>query len=43
MTARAELTEKIVRIKIERDLTWAGLAALAGELSKEYEIGRAHV
>ena len=36
MTARAELTEKIVRIKIERDLTWAGLAALAGELSKEY-------
>ena len=36
MTARADLTEKIVRIKIERDLTWAGLAALAGELSKEY-------
>ncbi|PZP44713.1 MAG: cyanase [Azospirillum brasilense] len=36
MTARADLTEKIVRIKIERDLTWAGLAALAGGLSKEY-------
>lgn len=36
MTARAELTEKIVRIKIERDLTWAGLAALAEGLSKEY-------
>lgn len=36
MTARADLTEKIVRIRIERDLTWAGLAALAGGLSKEY-------
>ncbi|WP_145136998.1 cyanase [Roseomonas gilardii] len=36
MTARADLTEKIVRIKIERDLTWAGLAALAEGLSKEY-------
>ena len=36
MTARADLTEKIVRIKIERDLTWAGLTALAGGLSKEY-------
>lgn len=36
MTARADLTEKIFRIKIERDLTWAGLAALAGGLSKEY-------
>lgn len=36
MTARADLTEKIVRIKIERDLTWAGLAALAGGPSKEY-------
>ena len=40
MTARAELTEKIVRAKIERDLTWKGLAALVNEagceLSKEY-------
>jgi cyanate lyase len=36
MTGRAELTEKIVRIKIERDLTWAGLAKLADGLSKEY-------
>ncbi len=33
---RAELTEKIVRIKLERDLTWSGLAELAGDLSKEY-------
>ena len=33
---RAELTEKIVRTKIERDLTWAGLAALASGLSKEF-------
>jgi cyanate lyase len=33
---RHELTEKIVRIKIERDLTWSDLAALAGGLSKEY-------
>jgi cyanate lyase len=31
-----QLTEKIVRIKIERDLTWAGLAGLAEGLSKEY-------
>ena len=36
MTMRAELTEKIVQIKIERDLTWAGLAALAEGLSKEF-------
>ena len=36
MTARALLTEKIVRIKIEQDLTWAGLAELAEGLSKEY-------
>jgi cyanate lyase len=36
MSARHELTEKIVRIKIERDLSWAGLAELAGDLSKEY-------
>ncbi len=36
MSARVELTEKIVRTKIERDLTWAGLAELAGDLSKEY-------
>ena len=33
---RHELTEKIVRIKLERDLTWSGLAGLAGGLSKEY-------
>ena len=36
MTDRALLTEKIVRIKIEQDLTWSGLAALAHGLSKEY-------
>ena len=34
--SRADLTEKIVRLKLERDLTWAGLAGLAGGLSKEY-------
>ena len=33
---RHELTEKIVRTKIERDLTWSGLAAHAEGLSKEY-------
>ncbi len=33
---RLELTEKIVRIKLERDLTWAGLAELSGGLAKEY-------
>jgi cyanate lyase len=33
---RHELTEKIVRIKIERDLKWADLAALTDGLSKEY-------
>jgi len=33
---RHELTEKIVRTKIERDLTWSGLAALVPGLSKEY-------
>ncbi len=33
---RAELTEKIVRIKIEQGLNWAELAALATGLSKEY-------
>jgi cyanate lyase len=36
MTTRTELTEKIVRTKIERDLTWAGLAELAEGLSKEF-------
>ncbi|MCK8788026.1 cyanase [Roseomonas sp. NAR14] len=36
MSDRAELTEKIVRLKIERDLSWSGLAAMAGDLSKEY-------
>ena len=33
---RHELTEKIVRIKIERDLKWCDLAALTEGLSKEY-------
>ena len=33
---RAELTEKIVRIKIEQGLNWSELAALADGLSKEY-------
>ncbi len=33
---RLELTEKIVRIKIERNLQWSSLAALAPGLSKEY-------
>jgi cyanate lyase len=33
---RHELTEKIVRIKIERELKWADLAALTDGLSKEY-------
>jgi cyanate lyase len=33
---RHELTEKIVRIKIERDLKWCDLAALTDGLSKEY-------
>ena len=36
MSMRAELTEKIVRIKIERDLSWSGLSELAVDLSKEY-------
>ena len=34
--SRAELTEKIVRIKIEQGLSWSELAALADGLSKEY-------
>ena len=33
---RAELTEKIVRIKIEQGLNWGELAVLAAGLSKEY-------
>jgi cyanate lyase len=33
---RHELTEKIVRLKIERDLSWAEIAAQAPGLSKEY-------
>ena len=33
---RHALTEKIVRIKIERGLHWSALAALAPGLSKEY-------
>ncbi|MBE7212192.1 MAG: cyanase [Gluconacetobacter diazotrophicus] len=36
MTPRLELAEKIVRIRIERDLSWSGLAALAEGLSKEF-------
>lgn len=36
MTMRAELTEKIVRTKIEHDLSWAELAKLADGLSKEF-------
>ena len=36
MSMRAELTEKIVRLKIERELSWSGLAELAPELSKEF-------
>ena len=35
-TSRAELTEKIVRLKIERDLTWASLALLCDGLSKQF-------
>jgi cyanate lyase len=33
---RLELTEKIVRLKIERDLTWSEIASHAPGLSKEY-------
>ena len=33
---RAELTEKIVRIKIDQGLSWSELADLATGLSKEY-------
>ncbi len=33
---RAELTEKLIQIKIERDLAWSEIAAHAGGLSKEY-------
>jgi len=33
---RHELTEKIVRLKIERDLTWAEIGSHASGLSKEY-------
>jgi len=33
---RHDLTEKIVRIKIERDLTWSEIAGTAEGLSKEY-------
>jgi len=33
---RPELTEKIVRLKIERDLKWCDLAALTDGLSKEF-------
>ena len=35
-TNRAALTERIVQIKLERELTWAGLAELAPGLSKEF-------
>jgi cyanate lyase len=33
---RHELTEKIVRLKIERDLTWTEIASHAPGLSKEF-------
>ncbi len=33
---RHELTEKIVRLKIERDLTWSEIASHAPGLSKEF-------
>ena len=33
---RHQLVEKIVRLKIERALSWSGLAGLAGGLSKEF-------
>ncbi len=33
---RHQLVEKIVRLKIERGLSWSGLAALADGLSKEF-------
>ena len=36
MRMRDDLTEKIVRIKIERELTWSGLAELSDGLSKEF-------
>lgn len=36
MDMRLEVTEKILRTKIERDLTWVGLAQLVPTLSKEY-------
>ena len=36
MSMRHELTEKIVRIKIERELSWSGLSDLADGLSKEF-------
>nr|WP_321984887.1 cyanase [uncultured Lichenicoccus sp.] len=36
MSMRAELTEKIVRLKIERELSWSGMAELAPDLSKEF-------
>ena len=36
MSMRHDLTEKIVRIKIERELSWSGLAGLAAGLSKEF-------
>ncbi len=36
MTTRLELTEKIVRIKIEQELSWTELAELADDLSKEF-------
>jgi len=36
MSMRADLTEKIIRLKIERDLSWKQLAEVAGGLSKEF-------
>jgi cyanate lyase len=36
MTMRADLTEKILRLKLERGLTWAQLTEVGGDLSKEF-------
>lgn len=36
MDMRVEVTEKILRKKLEKDLSWASLAQLAPGLSKEY-------
>ena len=36
MSMREQLTEKIVRLRLERTLSWSGLAALAPELSAPF-------